>query len=942
MSIPMRIKYTLTVAALFFSCSLFSQKRPVDHNVYDSWKNISRSYISPSGELIYYVVSPQEGDKTVELKNQKNDLLIQLDRGDSPVLSIDENFLIAKVSPFFEEIRQDKIKKKKADELTKDSLVIYNISEEKLDKLGPIKSYKTAFRLHRHFAFLSEAEYLKESLEVSNDEEETTTNKGREKKKEKSSILHIYDLNTGDTTNIWRVEDYMWSPDEKQLVFTKKASEKDSLSNIDGVYVYNTNNQEIKKISNGKGKYRSFTYDDKGETLAFLADKSDESSTVTNYTLYLYTTDLDSAVTLVSGTSPGIPENWILHEKGKVAFSENGKKLYFGISPTPVTKDTTLIDFDHAKVDIWHWKDDYLQTQQLVNLKQEQEKSFPAVLHLQSRNIIALADEKSNNISFTDNANEEWALLRSDYGRRLSGQWEGYTRADYSLISTETGIVRDVIENFNGQAYLSPKANYVLLFDRDNGSWLSFNIETGKTVLLNDEMPVSFADEQNDMPALPRSYGIAGWTTDGKGVLLNDRYDVWHFTLDGQKKRLATNGYGRANHTVLRYISPTPKQSSRERMIFIEPSQDVLLSAFNEKNKYHGLYKTKPSKNRNPKQLFLEAFTFRHIASDQAKKNFIYTKEDYVHSPDLYWSDLKNESQLTVINSQQSDYNWGTAELITWKTPNGHDAEGILYKPEDFDPHKKYPIIAYFYETLSHGLYSYHAPAPTPSRLNIPYFVSNGYLVFAPDIRYENGYPGKSAEEYVNSGMSHLTKNSWVDSTKMGIQGQSWGGYQVAHLITRTDMYAAAWAGAPVVNMTSAYGGIRWQSGMSRQFQYENTQSRIGTNLWDAHELYIENSPLFYMNRVNTPVAIMHNDNDGAVPWYQGVEMFTALRRLQKPVWLLNYNGDEHNLMKRQNRKDIQRREAQFFDHFLKGIPPAPWIEHGVPAIKKGIDWGFE
>lgn len=279
---------------------------------------------------------------------------------------------------------------------------------------------------------------------------------------------------------------------------------------------------------------------------------------------------------------------------------------------------------------------------------------------------------------------------------------------------------------------------------------------------------------------------------------------------------------------------------------------------------------------------------------------------------------------------------------MKWTTPKGYAAEGILYKPEDFDPNKKYPIIAYFYETHTEGLYNYHEPAPTPSRLMISYFVSNGYLVFSPDIRYQTGYPGQAAEEYINSGMKYLAQNAWVDETKMAIQGQSWGGYQVAHLITRTNMYAAAWTGAPVVNMTSAYGGIRWQSGMSRQFQYEKSQSRLGATLWENRDLYIENSPLFFMDKVTTPVAIMHNDNDGAVPWYQGIEMFTALRRLQKPVWLLNYNGDDHNLIQRQNRKDIQKRQAQFFDHFLKGKPAADWIKKGIKAVDKGIEWGLE
>jgi dipeptidyl aminopeptidase/acylaminoacyl peptidase len=215
-------------------------------------------------------------------------------------------------------------------------------------------------------------------------------------------------------------------------------------------------------------------------------------------------------------------------------------------------------------------------------------------------------------------------------------------------------------------------------------------------------------------------------------------------------------------------------------------------------------------------------------------------------------------------------------------------------------------------------------------------------MVLAPDIHYKDGYPGKAAFDYVVSGARALVKRGWVDSTKMGIQGQSWGGYQVAHIITRTPLFAAAWAGAPVANMTSAYGGIRWESGMNRQFQYEKTQSRIGATLWEKPQLYIENSPLFHLPKVKTPLVIMSNDNDGAVPWYQGIEMFTAMRRLNKKVWLLNYNGEAHNLIERKNRKDIQIREQQFFDWLLKGEKPAVWLSDGVPAIEKGKSWGLE
>jgi dipeptidyl aminopeptidase/acylaminoacyl peptidase len=281
------------------------------------------------------------------------------------------------------------------------------------------------------------------------------------------------------------------------------------------------------------------------------------------------------------------------------------------------------------------------------------------------------------------------------------------------------------------------------------------------------------------------------------------------------------------------------------------------------------------------------------------------------------------------------------SQLVKWKAYTGKTAEGVLYLPEDFDSKKKYPMIVYFYERNNQTLHNYLAPSPTPSRLNIPFFVSRGYVVFVPDIWYKKGYPGQGAYDYIVSGTRAMVQKGFIDSTRIGLQGQSWGGYQIAYLITKTNLYAAAWAGAPVVNMTSAYGGIRWGAGINRQFQYEKTQSRIGANLWERPDLYIKNSPLFELNKVKTPIVIMSNDADDAVPWYQGIEMFTAMRRLSKPIWMLVYNNEAHNLVERKNRKDIQIREQQFFDHYLKGAPMPIWMSKGLPAIMKGRDLGL-
>jgi len=919
-----------------------AQKKPLDHTVYDSWQSVSSPYISKSGKFILFQVVPQEGDNQLFLKTKENKEIIQIPRGYNGKLTDTENHLLSLVKAPFALTREAKIKKKKAEDLPKDSLAIYNVTTSSLVKFAQVKSYKIADQNNNFVSFLFDKE-INEKPDSKTATDATQAKKGSDKKKKTVATLALYDLNSGDSVQFSSVDQYEWNKNGSKIVFSKKTDSKDSLSKESGVYLYEIATKKLKKISNGKGNYKNFKFDESGNQLAYLGDLSNEKALLKNYNLYYYANGIDTAQYLATKTSNGIPKDWAVSGDGDIRFSKNGEKLFFGIAPIPRVRDTTLVDFEHAKVDVWNWQDDYLQPMQLVNLKKDLARNFLAVTYPKyNRNIIPLTDQTFNSTALTPDGNEEYILARTDFGKRIASQWEGSTRDDIYLVSTKTGNKELILSNFSGNAILSPDAKYIVYFDQDKGSWNSYQVSSKKKTVLNDGIPASFADEENDMPTAAQGYGMAAWSPDFKGIYVNSRYDIWYFNLDGSNKSILTNGYGAASQTTFRYL-PLKREEDREQATTLDYKKGGFLTSFDNKTKESGFYQFKGQHN-DPKSLLVEAKTFRNISSSADQQTILYSKEDYMNSPNIYTNTIKfkDELQLSNINQQQANYNWGTAELVHWTTPEGNQAEGILYKPENFDPAKKYPIIAYFYEKLSDGLYTYQPPAPTPSRLNIPYFVSNEYLVFAPNISYKTGHPGKSAEEYINSGMRYLAQNAWVDSTKMGIQGQSWGGYQVAHLITRTNMYAAAWTGAPVVNRTSAYGGIRWQSGMSRQFQYEHTQSRIGKTLWEAPELYIENSPLFHLDKVKTPVVIMANDNDGAVPWYQGIEMFTALRRLNKPVWMLNYNGDEHNLILRQNRKDIQIREQQFFDHFLKGAPAPAWMKKGVPATEKGIDWGFE
>jgi dipeptidyl aminopeptidase/acylaminoacyl peptidase len=589
-----------------------------------------------------------------------------------------------------------------------------------------------------------------------------------------------------------------------------------------------------------------------------------------------------------------------------------------------------------VKLDVWHYNDDYLQPYQLRNLQQEERKSYLSMYDLQTKSFIQLGDLDLPQVLISNEGDGSFFLGMSDVGKRVSMQWEGGTKKDIYTVNPTTGVRTLITKDLNGMAQISPEGKYIFWYDMSKKNYFTYN--GNQIVNATKSIQTKLYDEDYDMPSDPSPYGLMRWEKNDAAFYVYDRFDIWRVDPFGKVlPKMVTGGWGRKTNTSFRYISLDPEERA------IESAQHIVLRAFNEKNKYAGYAFLQLGVDKQPKILQMGAYALGNpIKADNANA-YVFTKESFDQSPNLHFSKtLVDATKLSNINPQQQEYNWMTAELFTWKAYNGKLATGIVYKPENFDPKKKYPMIAYFYETLSDGLYNYLPPSPTPSRLNIPFFVSRGYIVLAPDIYYEKGYPGKGGFDYVVSGARALARKGWVDSTKMGIQGQSWGGYQVAHIITRTNLFAAAWAGAPVANMTSAYGGIRWESGMNRQFQYEKSQSRIGASLWEKTSLYIENSPLFYLKKVTTPLVIMANDNDGAVPWYQGIEMFTAMRRLDKKVWMLNYNGEAHNLVERKNRKDIQIREQQFFDWLLKGEKPAIWLKYGVPAIEKGKSWGLE
>lgn len=930
-----RKKAVVLAAVSLLSVQINAQKKPLDHTVYDEWQSIGYQLLSNDGNWAAYQIKTQESDNTLAVFGISTNKNFDIHRGDELKFTSDSKFAIFKIKPFYKDLKEVKIKKKKENEIAKDSIGIINLSTQKIEKLPLLKSFKYPIKGGSFVAYTKYKDDIVDSTKTKSKKPDVK----KDNKKVEPSELVLRNLLTGKKESYKNVIEYDFSENGKHLIFSTKPEKKDSTDkSVYGVYLVNTSNFTKQLLVEGKGDYKHFTFNENGSQVSFVGSKEDDK--VKSKVYQFYYSKLPVTGKIDSIKLDNLKSDWVISEHRSPNFSKDGKKLFVGIAPKPIVADTTLIAEDHAKVDIWHWNENDIQPMQLKNVERDKKRSYLAVVDpLQPSKFLQLADAEMNQIELVNDGNANYAIGSSDNLYRLSTQWEASSKKDYYIVDLNSGKRELFVKGLEGRVTASPSGKYIVYYNRMDHLWYSYNPVTKETNVLNKKLKVSFEDEENDMPTTAREYGLVYFTSNDDTVLIRDRYDIWEFDLTGNKKpNNVTNGYGRKNDITFKV------ERLHDDIKVLERNQPIYLTAFNNTTKASGVYKTIIDKSKNPELVKMSnMYAAQNMKKAKDSEVYIYTKETVINPADVYVSkDFVNETKLSSINPQQKDYIWETSEIVEWKTYSGKKAKGILYKPENFDENKQYPMIVYFYEKMTDNLNRYQEPAPTRSRLNHSYFVSNGYLVFTPDISYEDGKPGKSAEDYINSGVEALKKNKWVKGDKIGIQGQSWGGYQVAHLITRTNMYAAAWSGAPVVNMTSAYGGIRWTTGMSRQFQYEKTQSRIGKNLWEAHDLYIENSPLFYMPNVQTPVAIMHNDQDGAVPWYQGVEMFMALRRLGKPAWLLNYNGDDHNLMNRANRNDIQKRQQQFFDHYLKDLPAPKWMTTGVPATMKGIDWGFE
>ena len=872
---------------LFFNLSscLFAQKPIIDSTSYRQWPAIRDPAISDDGNYAMYTIDNEPiGDHTLVICSTKTAWNLKI----TGLSTNDAGFADSGSMAIFKN--------------TGDSLFILSMAKQTYVYINDINNYAYAGR--------GGSQWLAFSTKKRTDE------------------LHVRNLSTNVELSFSHILHYEFDESGKVLLLEVDSSSTDDKGSDIQLFWLSLANGKLKLIYKG-AQAENFRFNADNRILAFSTTEERDGKIQKLFWCY---NQPDDKLTMLTDDHPNTigadyKINYILN------VNEDGSSIFVRLERIKSEKQSDT-DPHLSKVVIWSYTDPELKSQEL------KEKSDPRYF-----NLVAAIKTGKNHLAFP-------VLLDGDFSPQANflssnhlivhhqevncgygeNEWNPAYRPQAYLESVVTGE-RQRIKYFDGRnGTLSPSGKYIVYYDKKSRNYYSYETASGLLKNITAGIPATWTGGYNgdDHILSPTPRGIAAWMKNDSAVLLYDQNDLWLVSLIAKEMPVnLTNGYG-AKHDIVFFLA----YENEGHKIF-SMKDKLLLTAFDKKSKNNGFFTKVLNTKGNPGLLTMGPYVY-YIPHHPGNVNgvpvvkaadteaYLVRREGFGEFPNYYFtSDFKSFKALSAL-SPEKEYNWMSAELMTWKTIDGQSCQGILYKPDNFDPQKKYPVIFTTYEIQSDGLNGFLSPAPSNGVMNIPTFVSNGYLVFAADIHFTVGQPGESTVNAIVPAVRLLAGMPWVDSSKIGITGCSFGGYETNYLITHTHMFAAACSVSGASDFVSYYDGLTgW--GTSQQNQFESGEYRIGGSLWDRPDLYIKNSPLFYANAVSTPLLMMATPADGAVPFSQAVELFTALRRLGKTVWMLEYDDGNH-VVSGKSADDFGIRLAQFFGHYLKGLPSPDWM----------------
>ncbi len=902
------VKIKAVKQAIFFvllSFVFLFSAQAVEKKKYDfveamKFRYITESDLSKDGKWVAYSTGQDRGDPIGYVKSVVNDSTYEIKGGISPKFNNNSTWAGFIVKPAALEVLNAKKDK------PKDSFALLRLENGK----------RTDFEEVKHFEFSEDSRWLAVWKYPEN-----------QNSKEDNSDLILRDLLNESQLTLNNVVDFAFDSLSNYLAYIVKDAEgKDN-----GIYVVHLKGSfSLPKKIQGKEKYEYTTlaWSTKSEQLAYIASKG-SSTAADSCALMIWDAQNDTLMTAIP--YEGAPVGWFLPKSNNLHWTEDQTRLYFGFKPFSDTiprkeevkfNDSNYYDIKTIRkqidVDVWHWNDARIKTNERIWWEDNKDRIFSAVYFTDSKHYVQLADLSCPDVDYVEN--DRYTVGHDDTPYLKLMTWEGLFYDVYS-INEKFGTKKLIAQKVSEPAHISPEGKFIAYYKYPH--WFLYDTEKDTTVNLTARIETPFYNEDNDLPAKPESYDIAGWLENDNGVVIYDKYDIWVFYANGGFMN-QTALDGRENKITFRIVNLDKKKK------FFKKEDIVFMSGFSEKNKQTGIFRLSFDMI-GPELIKYDSMKYRCLCQSEDKQTLMFSAQSFDVVPDLWVGDStgRNAKQITHLNKQIEKYNWGKAELIHWQNFEGDTLDGIIYKPHNYDPNKRYPVLIWFYELFSQSLYDFNIPY-IGHRPCYQIYNDDGYIVFLPDVKFKVGYPGYSSVSCIVSGVRHLIDEGLADSSAIGITGHSWSGYQAAFLVTQTNIFAAAVAGAPVSNMTSAYSGIRLGTGLARQFQYEQGQSRIGGNLWDSLDAYLRNSPVMQAQKSNTPLMIMFGNEDWAVPWQQGEELYLAWRRLNKNCIFLEYFDEPHWPVQFFNRLDYAYRMKQFFDTYCLKQPAPQWILKGI------------
>jgi dipeptidyl aminopeptidase/acylaminoacyl peptidase len=899
----MKMKLLRLVMLIFLAPTFaMAQKKVIDQQACDDWVSLQEvngkgTIISNDGQYVVYRYGSKSNGSTLVLKNINNNWESKYPGASNPVITPDNRMFIVM--------------------LPGDSLMMMNLQGKDRQYITGIQSYYLPNNGNGRWLT-----YIKMGAK---DE------------------LALKDLLTGKQQAFQGAEN-SWFNDQGTALLIKR---------LDGLTVINLETGKDQLIPNSSN-VTEVSFDPSGNKIAFMSkDKN-------GYNLLYYKIGMQSPQLLATDRSSGLKKGFILTE-GPLSFSKNGKMVFFPLKKAEtVGEPAAQAPVITKAVTVWSYRDKDLQEKQINDLGKLNNRTYAAVTGISTGSPVQLEDEELQLEygEYGQHYGDKFGLLTT----RVSGDefyWNKESKALY-VVDLRDGKIKKIIQStYPGCIFpdLPPNESFVTWFDGNSKHYFSYELKTGTvrniSELIKEPLGIIQRGQADKIAPRGRPFGVPFWINKSKALLVYDQHDIWQLDPFGRTRPVnLTNGYGKRQKIRFRLI-----ENENSPVCF--NNRELLICGLNELNKENGFWKLDFNHGKDPARFVMDSHAYYFepngdihspasgdpvkFSPNKAKDAdvFIIRRMSSEEAPNLFFTkNFKSYTAITEINPQK-DYNWYKSELITWTLPDGLKCDGIMHKPENFDPTKKYPVIFNYYERRSENLNGCRTPELSGHNINIPWFVSRGYLVFEPDMYYKTGKTAQSIIDVAESAAKYLGKLGYVDTGKMGCQGQSFGGYETNVLATGTHLFKAACEMAGPTDIISEYGSIR-PGGLNNELGPDIGQRNLAVFPWEHPEVFIENSPVFHIGKMTTPLLIVHNRKDGAILYPQAIELYLGMRRAGKKVWMLEYDGEDHAIYDEKNKLDFTIRMQQFFDHYLKGAPSPKWILDGVPAKLKGIESGLE